>query len=369
MAMNPVLLENSVALVLNAFFIQGCSMAQPVPPSPIATAAPQPTAARQAVPSTTPTVTPRQIPATATSTPEPTRVNTQYLSPGLYFLVPSANLPSREESVAIQVVTQSGAVLGDLLELDGDGIQEIAVSSDLSRFAYVKAQPPGIYSYTTLWLGDLASGQTTMIRNSNRCYGLSWAPEGDALLMVCQVVGGAGDTDLALVREGSDTTERFETWDQPGPLFFSPKFSPDGSWISYTWSSGGQRRHPRSGIYFAPRSCLFDVHSCPNEMRGPLATNYSEALWSPDSAQILYADDPKIRVFSLSSAVTRTFQTSGAILPIAWLPDRDPLVRIETFVDGELQSDVYSLDLSTGELQLVTSDCVACRAVQWFQVP
>ena len=223
MELNAVLHEDHIALVVIAFFIQGCSIVQPVPLSPTATATPQATASRQAAPSATPTVTPRQVHATATSTPEPTRVNTRNLPPGLYFLVPSANLPSREEGVSIQVVTQMGAVLGDLLELDGDGIQEIAVSRDLSRFAYVKAQPPGIHSYTTVWFGDLAGDQPTMIRNSNRCYGLSWAPEGDALLLVCEIVGGAGDNDLALVRHGSDTVERFETWDQPGPFFFNPK--------------------------------------------------------------------------------------------------------------------------------------------------
>jgi hypothetical protein len=367
--MNLMLHKNSFAIVVIALLLKGCSIVQTVLPSDTPTAPPQVTIAGQGAPSNTTTVTPRQLPATATSPPEPTRVNFYNLPPGIYFLVPSVNLPSHEASVTIQVVSQSGVVLGDLFTLDSDGIREIAVSRDLSRFAYVKAQPSGIYSYTTLWLGDLSSGEATMVRNSNHCYDLSWAPEGDALLLVCPIVGGAGDNDLALVRQGSDTVERFEAWDHPGPFYFNPGFSPDGSWISYTWSSAGQDRDPRSGIYFASSECLEYVRSCPSKMTGPLSTYYSIALWSPDSSQILYADDPDIRVFSVSSGFTGTYHSSGSTMPIAWLPNRDPLVRIETSVNGALFSDVFSLDLTSGEFYPINSECVACQAIQWFQVP
>ena len=366
--MTTALLEKAVVALTIAAFVHGCSTPDLAPSPPLQTAAPQDITATDAPPPTAPPATATPKTTDATSIPQASRISTQELPTGIYLLASSAPLPSREDTISIQVLSESGEMLGDLLQFDGEGIQEITVSRDLRRFAYVKAQPPGIYSYTTLWVGDLASGQTTMVRDSNRCYGLSWAPEGDALLLVCQV-GGQGDTDLALVRGGSDTSEGFESWDQPGPFFFRPQFSPDGLWISYTWSAGGQRRNPRDGIYYAPSACLLNVHSCPAEMRGPLATYYSEALWSPDGAQILYADDPYIRVYSVSSGVTRTYQASGAIIPIAWLPERDPLVRIESVVDGALDSEVYSLELTSGELRPVASECAACTAIQWFQVP
>jgi tricorn protease len=153
---------------------------------------------------------------------------------------------------------------------------------------------------------DFASGRSALVDASKHLESVNLAPDGERVIAVAR-----GDLFSIPARDGtprnltrtSNAHERDAVW------------SPDGKWIAYDSDATGENE-----LYVRPQ----DGKGAPVQVMTGTDTYYYQAVWSPDSKKLLWADRlQRLRYVDVASkAVTVVDQDkTGEIQSYDWSPD------------------------------------------------
>jgi Tol biopolymer transport system component len=140
----------------------------------------------------------------------------------------------------------------------------------------------------------------------------------------------------------------------------SPSWSPDGKRIAYTCYIDG----PTMGIAESDRShytaeaadiCTIEVNGSNRvRMTNDAGAEYGP-VWSPDGSQIAYTRDDGIYIINADgSKQHQLVYTNNEYTSVAWSPDGKQLL-FSAYLGGS-NSDIYLVNVSTGDLTNLTSD-------------
>jgi dipeptidyl aminopeptidase/acylaminoacyl peptidase len=185
--------------------------------------------------------------------------------------------------------------------------------------------------------------------------------------------GASVSPDGATLVFTTNTTGRPNLWRMPlaggYPVQLSPSedrqsrasFSPDGKWIVYQQDEGGGEIYD---LFVLPAG-----GGPPENITKTDSVSETGALWSPDGKSLTFASKAKtasgddIALMDVASRSVRTLVHETAKdwswSPVAWGPRGDVLYANRAQA-GELEGDVYRIDVRTGEKTLLTPRASPC---------
>ncbi len=181
-------------------------------------------------------------------------------------------------------------------------------------------------------------------------FGAAWSPNGNEIVFTTDMSGrfnlwkvkASGGWPLQLTQ--SDDRE------------FSAAWSPDGKWIVYQQDSGGNE--------------VWDLFAVPSD--GGEVVNLTNTpnvreespLWSPDGNRLVLGYKPKeSTVYDLAildwktravRKLTNEETKNRSWSAVAWSPDGKTLYAVRSEISGESESDIYSVDTSSGKIENLT---------------
>jgi len=181
-------------------------------------------------------------------------------------------------------------------------------------------------------------------------FGSAWSPDGKQVSFTTDMSGrlniwkvnASGGWPLQLTQ--SDDRQYSATW------------SPDGKWIVYQQDAGGNE--------------LWDLYAVPSDGGTPVnLTNTPEVreespLWSRDGKTVAVNVKPKEstnydialldwstrKLHKLSNETTKSYSWGA----VAWSPDSKTLYANRAEISGTPESEIYSIDVTTGKLENLT---------------
>jgi TolB protein len=206
-------------------------------------------------------------------------------------------------------------------------------------------------------LYDVDTGRTRVLNELTRPGELDWSPDGRRLV----VVSGSATPRLGLLSVATGELDLLPQEDE-SPSYGTPRWSPDGSHIIYTYAKNGQNHALR----------LLDVRARAAQW---LTARGDEAWlpdWSPDGTQVVFTrpDRPRTPLMDLfvmdSAGGPRTNLTQSLTedwYP-AWSPDGREIAYLRTAEDGE-ETSVYVLDIASGAIRRITEPSLRARRPAW----
>jgi Tol biopolymer transport system component len=206
--------------------------------------------------------------------------------------------------VRLSFVNRSGAVIRDVGE-PGAGLRHPALSRAQDRIAFVA--PAG--EKDDLWTMDAATGAMTRITFSGVRGDPEWSLDGSQLLFSCGATGREGGV-CAVSPDGSGAAPAVIV---PGAS--QPEFSPDGKSLAYILLD----EKTRTDVWTAP----LDKSTAPHEIRRSPAFDFSPRI-SPDGRWVAYASSeggqPMVFVADYPQAKRRWQISTGAGAQAEWNP-------------------------------------------------
>ena len=396
-----------LVIILNA----GCS-GTPNRPTSTPTSSPKFTSTAQPGPSLTPTSPQNPSPTlvntgTPTASASPTSLFTQTITPtsnttgtpgiasipailsltgGNYLLYLTHRPSSAENKQSIISFSPSSKLNVDLkddLPLTLSATSRL--SGDKTRLAYIDNK--------TLVILDLNKQTTTQITLDHDCYGLSWSPKGDQLLLAC------GDIYLFTLTghtwQPLTTSTKAKEWS-------APAWSPDGKWIAYIHPAETmppvkptatptvsyktktpqptqepiQVKNPLDGLYLVNATCLINIQSCKSFTFFVQAWLYAPSApsWSPDSIFVAVYDTGTITIYNSVGKYQREIdlqelhtRADWAFQPIVWSPDNEWLALSGAQGDAKSMLSLVSIHALT-VYNMITGD-QPITLVDWFALP
>ena len=204
-----------------------------------------------------------------------------------------------------------------MLRLTDDPTRELspAWSPDGARVAYIRREVEGCAIYTTPALGGEA--QRVASCNANIYADLSWSPDGQWLAFSDRETN---DEPFSVTLVSPETGERRSITSPPSPVWgdHDPRFSPDGSFVSFTRSvSEGMQ-----DLYIVPVDGG-EARRITNDSR-----NINGSAWTSDSRSLVYSSNRTGR--------SGLWQISAEGGPPSWLGIGDAQAYFPSIVGNRL---------------------------------
>ncbi len=189
-------------------------------------------------------------------------------------------------------------------------------SPDGSRLFFTQAEiNSGFNVYQDVYAFDIARSSVTRLTRGQRLGEVDLSPDGK---LFAAIVSARGSQNLALINvNGSkrDTAPRFLTTNKTLERVSSPRWSPDGTRISYAVTDNTGRTEIR----------IYDV--APSKERTLFTVNHTAAypIWSRDSTYLIYVSDETgvFNLFAYDLKEGKSYQLSH-LLGGAMQPDLSP---------------------------------------------
>jgi dipeptidyl aminopeptidase/acylaminoacyl peptidase len=231
-------------------------------------------------------------------------------------------------------------------------IQSSALSPDGKKVIYQleRVDPEELEAYTSLWLLDVESGEERQFTSEKTGGGNpSWSPDGKQIAFVAPYE----DVPQIYVMPADGGEAHAITKVKQG-VGSGPAWSPDGRNIAFTAEPAQEEEHDPKKPYRVTRkiyriddfgylqNCVQDIYVIPADGGEPKQLtkddwNNREALWSPDSKEILFtADfapdsfntDKVLKSVDLEGIVREVTGDWGSVMKAAWLPDSSGIAFI-----------------------------------------
>jgi Tol biopolymer transport system component len=202
-----------------------------------------------------------------------------------------------------------------------NGVVDYSLSPDQSRIAYILNTEDLDNEIRVIGLADREDKKLADCENAI-CSGLSWAPDGSRLVYENMSLTASNVTGLATLWwvdvVSGETKPLFQESQLPGA---NPRWSPDGSWLSFATSDGIRLYNLKTGEKHMIESILG-----------------AAANWSADGNAILYRDVlirdnqfiTQLFVYELSSQTTINMHPNPGFENVlaAWSPDGDQIAVV-----------------------------------------
>ncbi|MDH4113113.1 MAG: LpqB family beta-propeller domain-containing protein [Actinomycetota bacterium] len=239
-------------------------------------------------------------------------------------------------------------------------VDEVAWAPDGMHLAFVMGPAQHLHAYAgdaNLYVLDLSTGSLVRLTKGLEVASPSWSPDGRQIVFVA----GQGTT-LEVIN--ADGTGRHTVADARG-YYQRPSWSPDGSVIAF--QSSPDRTSEQTAVFTIRPDGTGERQLTP----GTASEGFPS--WSPDGTRIVYSAAERLWIMNGDGSHERALAEECHLPCVAdfspkWSPDGKRIVFVRQ-EDGGAATRLYTVDLSSGEINALTPNLDWVGAAAWRSVP